>query len=144
MEGDCNGEAVEGRYCRGHANARLRARRAAKRVVVEKPVRLCSVEECTEPHAAKGYCLTHYNLLARPRKKSLPMCVVEGCGAPSAAKQLCMAHYMRQRRGQPLDAPLGPSRRIKGTCMKHNCREQAHRDGLCRVHYSQAVAEQYA
>lgn len=33
---------------------------------------------------------------------------------------------------------------ITPACRKVACTAQAHRDGLCRVHYSQAVAEQYA
>lgn len=35
-------------------------------------------------------------------------CTHNGCGRPRFCKGLCTIHYERQRRGAPMDAPLGP------------------------------------
>lgn len=69
--------------------------------------RLCSVEECKKPHAARGYCKTHWK---RWKKHGAPIvverirgtCSVEGCGRAHKARGYCSMHWSRwKKHGDP-------------------------------------------
>lgn len=61
----------------------------------------CSVENCTRPHTARGYCQTHYVQLKRRgafghlkvQVKGRTVCSVDGCLSPHSAKGFCELHY---------------------------------------------------
>ena len=79
-------------------------------------IRVCSLEGCYRPHAAKGLCRTHYRRAelgqsldppVRPRASRYgTICSVNGCDRPHNSQGLCQAHYMRQRRGIPIETKL--------------------------------------
>lgn len=50
--------------------------------------RTCSVDECINPHYAKGWCKAHY-------RKNRPPCKEEKCDKPSETRGWCTTHYMR-------------------------------------------------
>lgn len=58
---DC-GRMVHSRgLCNGHRNQRRRGENLRPlREQRSKPLRRCSLDFCSEPHGAKGYCQTHY------------------------------------------------------------------------------------
>lgn len=74
--------------------------------------RTCSIDDCTKPVNARGWCKSHYyrwnrygdplasappDAFARPARPR-PPCNVEGCERPHYAHGICEAHYARQRR----------------------------------------------
>lgn len=80
---------------------------------------LCSVEGCTRPHCARGYCNTHY---AQWRRRGDPLfrkpsraCSLSGCAGPHYARGYCHLHWKRWRTyGDPTmtrrqDAQLNPN-----------------------------------
>ena len=71
--------------------------------------RLCSVEDCTRPHQARGYCKAHWRHW-RKGKTPQPLrparaqdhCDYPGCPRPHLAKGWCRPHYDQQWRGEEL------------------------------------------
>lgn len=68
----------------------------------------CSIDGCTSPHAARGWCAKHYKRWKAhgdptyTRPKAPTLCRVDGCGGPAFASALCNAHYKRWRKyGDP-------------------------------------------
>lgn len=63
--------------------------------------RQCSVEECSRPHLAKGYCRLHYyrwRNTGNPKKTKIvkehpAVCTVDGCNRPYRCKGFCEVHY---------------------------------------------------
>lgn len=141
IEPDCYNETEPGKLCPDHAAERRRAaRRKAPRVR-----RACSVQDCAEPHKARGYCQQHYDRVVKGKqpRNDQTSCNVEGCKRPALAKHLCSAHYERARRGKPLnDPPLGPPR-SKRKCREPDCGARPHRDDLCRIHYGRSQSGHY-
>jgi len=92
----------------GYNNHRCRCEpcREAKRVYVRnrRPKRACSLEDCPQPHAAKGYCRSHYRawkLYGDPRKLQpwgQKGCSITGCNRRHRCRGLCAAHYEMSRR----------------------------------------------
>lgn len=76
----------------------------------------CSIDGCTRPVLARGWCGTHYarwwrlGSPAEPVRPEKEQCPVPGCTRPVRTKGYCGAHYQRVRRhGEPLpDSPLRP------------------------------------
>lgn len=77
--------------------------------------RKCSVDGCSRPHRARGYCKSHYerwrrgcteNEIETPigeledtRDHSLPdECSLEGCARDYYARHLCERHYAQKRK----------------------------------------------
>lgn len=61
--------------------------------------KLCSVEGCERPHAAKGFCLPHYKQAKRGtlgKDRTRPsVCGVPGCGRPYLQKGMCKGCYQK-------------------------------------------------
>lgn len=71
-------------------------------------MRTCSVDGCTRPHKAYGWCGTHYMQWRRhgtgtPTKiRVRPPCSIEGCGKRHFGHGYCQMHYSRQQKyGDP-------------------------------------------
>jgi hypothetical protein len=75
----------------------------------------CTIDGCTNPHEARGWCLKHYK---RWRKTGNPvkikiagidylipkLCTIEGCDRKHVAKGYCSKHWLRwKRRGTPYE-----------------------------------------
>jgi hypothetical protein len=63
----------------------------------------CSVDGCTRPAKARGWCGTHYARWARLGTVELtpyvtPPCSVEGCGRLTYSNGRCVTHDQRMRR----------------------------------------------
>lgn len=77
--------------------------------------RTCTVEGCTEPHNAKGYCLKHYMQWRRTgdplghKIRSVKTCEVEGCDRRSRRNGLCDLHSQRQKKHGTSSLPPKPS-----------------------------------
>lgn len=61
---------------------------------------VCSVDSCSKPHLAKGWCKLHYvrmkntgSLEILPREPSSRVCSLEGCSTAHYGKGLCKHHY---------------------------------------------------
>ena len=83
---------------------------------------LCSVEDCSSAHTARGFCHAHYKRFKkhgsptaggpfRPRRRKYPrICAAPECRNPSHTLGYCHAHYARHQKGQSLLPPLKASR----------------------------------
>lgn len=79
-------------------------------------MKTCSVDGCSQAHAAKGYCSFHYQRkrdgseMLSPRAYRKPQasreCSVTGCQRRHLAKGYCKQHYRRKKDGKDLTAPL--------------------------------------
>jgi len=74
---------------------------------------ICSVEGCSKPACARGYCNSHWHRWRRygdplgggPSREEMSnrKCSVEGCDKPHNARGFCAAHYQTWvRHGDPL------------------------------------------
>lgn len=114
--------------------------------------RICSVDGCEKPFAAKGWCSYHYKRAhatgspITPRKKRAPKadaecrkaCSVEGCGTPvgtTGARGFCATHYSRFRRtGSAGEAALLRVPRNPPNCMVEACPRKVFSNGYCINH----------
>lgn len=80
--------------------------------VAEMAHRTCSIDGCSRPHKARGWCAAHYGMwqrtghpgpvVARYRKPDVA-CSVDGCTARRYCKGFCRNHYQTMlRHGDPL------------------------------------------
>ena len=105
------------------------------------PNRTCSFQGCGKPHAARGWCSTHYARWSkhgdpnyvRPEIEK-PLCSVDECVEISIARGWCGTHYARWSRwGNPLgSAPPRPGRL---PCTVEGCDKESCALGLCQGHY---------
>jgi hypothetical protein len=69
----------------------------------------CTLPNCDQPHAARGWCHRHYvrwlvhgdPTTADRERSTAPsdgLCTLPDCEQPHSAKGLCAAHYRRARR----------------------------------------------
>ena len=70
----------------------------------------------------------------------MKVCKVEGCSRPVHTRGLCGAHYQRQRKGQPLEVPIGEmyegrARQVARGCRIEGCERPHKARGLCSRHY---------
>lgn len=68
--------------------------------------RTCSIDGCDRPHAARGWCMTHWRRWRRTGTTDPatppPKCSVDGCDRRSSSRGWCRLHYERwQRCGTP-------------------------------------------
>jgi hypothetical protein len=104
---------------------------------------VCTVEGCGRRHKARGYCQTHYTMLARGssikpikvRERNKPECCTEdGCAEPVKSKGLCKMHYQRLlRHGHTryTDRKKEPKK-----CVVPSCENWLYAKGLCHSHYA--------
>ena len=64
--------------------------------------RTCSVDGCGKPHAAKGFCYSHWERwkrhgdpLAGKKANRGKSCCVDGCSNPAHSREMCKGHYQR-------------------------------------------------
>ena len=103
-------------------------------------MRECSVDGCTNPCSARGWCKSCYNrwhrngdptLVIRPPRE--PICVIEGCDEPHYAKGWCSTHYAQwYNYGDP---EFSPKIRYDPICTIPGCEEKHHSRGWCHAHY---------
>lgn len=109
----------------------------------------CSVDGCTRPAWARGWCHPHYRrwyLYGEPEADQptglptiAPTCSVDGCHKPARGRGWCAKHYGRwQRAGDP----LAPTRAYTpapsdGLCTVEGCGRVHYARGLCDGHYRQ-------
>jgi hypothetical protein len=90
----------------------------------------CKIKDCQRPHAARGYCATHYYWLRRSKER--PRCSIEGCEGCSYARSWCPMHYARrQRHGDPMEVQV-----VATSCSVEGCRRDHYSHGLCQLHLS--------
>lgn len=90
----------------------------------------CSVDGCSEPRVARGYCAAHYSRKQRHGDakyvRVTKLCTEDGCEVPVQARGLCSKHYHAARyRGE-----FGATQ-----CSIEGCGRGAHLKGLCSMHY---------
>lgn len=64
----------------------------------------CSIDNCSKPFLAKGFCRAHYKRFSRHGdplggRVSKSVCSVEGCSTVPVAKGWCPKHYYRVKKG---------------------------------------------
>ena len=75
----------------------------------------CSVEKCTQPHLAKGFCAKHY----RSEILGKQVCSVRECKNKVHSKGFCFTHYTQQSGKK---------------CSISGCDRPLHGNGLCKNH----------
>lgn len=84
-------------------------------------MKVCSVEGCTQPVNARGWCSTHYSRWRKggdplvANKPVRPLCKAPGCSRPHNSHGYCTTHYQRLQKFGTLE----PQRREKGTGTIH-------------------------
>lgn len=93
-------------------------RRGKPLAPLRKPIYVCTVEGCDNPHSYGGHCKGHANRLERTgdvqahiplaTKRPGAVCDIDGCGQPHYANGYCAGHKSRvSRLGDPMaDKPL--------------------------------------
>lgn len=100
--------------------------------------RICSIDGCTNPHLAKGYCNAHWKKWKRhgdplwqrplaPERK----CTVNGCENKYHAQGYCPMHYLRAK----ADGKLSTSQE----CTVGDCRGYQVAKGVCHKHYQKLL-----
>lgn len=107
----------------------------------------CSIEGCTSPVFARGWCSAHYARWQRHGDPSVTkrkppvkskydgqLCEVAGCVKPAKRLGMCGMHYQRFRKaGDPGEA--GTRKRPRdGVCMVEGCEKPIEAKGLCGMH----------
>lgn len=106
--------------------------------------RTCSVDGCDKPHAARGWCDTHYRRWYNAPGSgvgdlmvivNIGECTIEGCTKDARYRGWCSTHYGRfQRLGDPL--AIVESRSAQGgQCAVDGCKELSQKRGWCAMHY---------
>ena len=95
--------------------------------------RTCAIDNCANPHKAKGWCNKHY---LRWRKTGDPFthdrpdtCTVDGCDNPWRGRGMCTTHLERERRGAEVAAPVNRPY----SSVEESFRHRTERDGACLV-----------
>lgn len=98
------------------------------------PERTCSIEGCSGPVKARGWCNLHYS---RWYQANQGQCSVDGCEKPAKATGLCGMHYWRQQsRGDLGAAEMERSPKgMRPPCSVDGCERQSKGLGFCNTHY---------
>lgn len=99
----------------------------------------CSVNDCTRPVRARGWCVTHYerwrqhgdvDVLLVQRNPS--ECVVDACTGKATRRGYCTKHYQRWRTHGDVTARFPGAQRACGT---KDCARPHYARGWCKLHY---------
>lgn len=122
--------------------------------------RICSISECENDVAVRGWCWKHYQrwrvhgVADLPDRYWVPGCLVpacqiaqfetchfEGCDHTHQARGLCSGHYRQHLAGKPPRAlrDRRPNGETSLPCEFEACPKLRHRGGLCVSHYEQKV-----
>lgn len=108
----------------------------------------CETSECVKPALARGRCSTCYARWARQAKQANTftlkynytprLCYVLSCNRPVVAKELCHAHYERDKKGLPMDIPIGDRAAFYEArqCSVEGCDLPHAAVGYCRTHWA--------
>lgn len=77
----------------------------------------CKEDDCPRPVIAKGWCHPHYYAL-----RTVPPCTVESCDRPQQVKGWCRSHYEKLRESDQV-------------CKVEDCSKAVRAHGWCRYHY---------
>ncbi len=102
----------------------------------------CSIEGCSSPVQALGYCTKHYTRIRRygdplkvQRQPRSGVCEVDGCEDPIRARRLCGRHYQNL----VSTGETGPAERqrrpYQKSCEIPGCRKHHVAHGWCDRHY---------
>lgn len=91
----------------------------------------CSVEGCTRPRRARGYCSAHYIAAKKNGEFNYKPCKRKGCDLPEYGHGLCNKHWQQWRHNNPEQAK---PRKKRGPCSVHGCERQSHARGWCSTH----------
>lgn len=119
--------------------------------------RICSVDGCAFPHAAKGYCDRHYASFRRygdplEAKSRRFNCSVAGCPRRHYGLGLCQLHHRRSKLGIAADMPVKrPTERFPNgdttcnTCLQRKARAEFPASGRanCKDCLRRAARERY-
>lgn len=101
--------------------------------------RICSVEQCDQPHYGLGYCSRHYQRFKSHGSVAAKggirdkICTVNGCDRLHYGLGLCAAHYKRMRK---YGNPLGESpKKTRSVCNVPSCNKPRRGLGYCSAHY---------
>lgn len=105
----------------------------------------CSVDGCSKPDRARGWCPAHWRRwrlygdpLGSASSTATAVCTVDECGRPHIARGFCTLHYARwQKHGDPLYTIPG---RTVWTCTIEGCAKPLANvgRGWCAAHYAKA------
>lgn len=106
--------------------------------------RTCSIEGCSNKHAARGFCIKHYHQFRRDHpdaavREWLPRgadrtCSIEGCEHAARTRRMCSRHYQAWRKHG--DAEYAPALQKEGPCSVDGCSQKAKSRGWCQMHYA--------
>jgi hypothetical protein len=112
--------------------------------------RTCSIDGCTRPHRARGYCAAHWTLWRKYGDPTrligagpLPdRCAAPGCGRKPHSRwrgggPYCNKHYLRMLANGSLEALGAPVAPLIGQCTVPGCANfrRSGRAKLCEMHY---------
>lgn len=78
-----------------------------------KPRGTCTIDDCDQPHMARGLCQMHYGRWQRTGSTDRyeyvhPICSVEGCGTLSKSRGMCGRHYQQWKAHGEVQPDLTP------------------------------------
>jgi hypothetical protein len=102
-----------------------------------QPAELCTIDDCTDPVLARGWCRKHYlrwyklGSTDTPPRFTEKTCSVDGCDDTAIKHGWCGKHHARwKRHGTTDDPPAKPA-----ACAVADCNVPPYTKGWCKRHY---------
>lgn len=133
----------KGPHCRGHYGVKLEGRDPSTKRSKRKngtPAPICSEQECEEPAASKGKCVTHRRHEINPLQRN--ECQADGC-SKRVTREYCAEHLNQMRQHGFTWIGPRPTERIRqiresrrGECHVPHCTNKTSSEvsPLCRTH----------
>ena len=98
----------------------------------------CAEPACEKPHAARGFCNTHYMRWwraeqPRPRRVSKQACEATDCEKPHLARGFCDTHYRAWWRAQNPEGRITHSMFAAGVSTDDCARQVVAQGGVCAI-----------